>query len=45
MRAGKRPESPERVLQQLRRIQAHEVTLDGTTHHATRTISAQSPPR
>ena len=41
LRAGKRPESPERVLQQLRRIQAHEVTVDGAIHQATSAISAE----
>ncbi|MHB1284803.1 MAG: IS1634 family transposase [Metallibacterium scheffleri] len=41
LRARQRPESPERVLQQLRRIQAHQVTVDGTLHHATSAISAE----
>ena len=41
LRAGKRSESPERVLQQLRRIQAHEVTVDGATHHTTIAIRAE----
>ena len=41
LRARQRPESPERVLQQLRRIQAHQVTVDGTLHHAPSAISAE----
>jgi transposase len=39
LRASNRSQSPDRVLQQLRRIQEHRATIGGTMHRATGSIS------